>query len=79
MSAWEKRVPPKSTQEKKEGRSESNKLIPPTNIVVHFPEPSDWHDPERDKYWQCWGDPGDRSESFEEKVARMKATMTPEV
>lgn len=75
----ERRVPPSSSQERKGGRSESDKLIPSTNIVVHSPQRSTWHDPERDKYWQCWHDPGDTSEAFEKKVARVRAMMTPEV
>ncbi len=75
----EKRVPPSSSQDKKGGRSESDKLIPPTNIVVHSPQRSTWHDPERDRYWQCYYDPGDTSESFEEKCRRVRLTMTPEV
>ncbi len=50
-----------------------------TNIGTQTPELRIHDDPERDKYWQCWHDPGDLTESFAKKVLRAKAMMTPEV
>jgi hypothetical protein len=64
-------------KDKEEGSREpaEQQQIPSTNIATHSPEPVGWSDPERDRYWQCWHDPGDSSEPFEQKVAQLHATM----